>query len=137
MPTVVITYNEFADTEVEDDVLNTVGATIVRLSGLETPEHLAAARQADALMVSVQNVPASLMDTMPRCRIVSRVGTGLDAIDISAATARGIWVTNVPDYAVDEVSTQAITFLLALARRLPRMLASTRVSSGQSSAAST
>jgi D-3-phosphoglycerate dehydrogenase len=71
-------------------------------------------------------VPASLLNTLPRCRIVSRVGTGLDAIDIPAATARGIWVTNVPDYAVDEVSTHAITLLLALARRLPRLLASTQ-----------
>jgi D-3-phosphoglycerate dehydrogenase len=63
---------------------------------------------------------------MTRCRIVSRVGTGLDAIDIPAATQLGIWVTNVPDYSVDEVSTHAITLLLAQARRLPRILEATR-----------
>jgi D-3-phosphoglycerate dehydrogenase len=93
---------------------------------LDTPEQLEAARHADALMVSTHKVPASLIASLERCRIVSRVGTGLDAIDIPAATERGIWVTNVPDYSVDEVSTHAITLLLALARRLPRVLESMR-----------
>ena len=126
MPTVVIAYADFPDTALEDDILKTIGATIVRVGGLASPEQLEAARQADGLMVSIQSVPASLLNSMARCRIVSRMGTGLDAIDIPAATARGIWVTNVPDYAVDEVSTHAISLLLALARRLPPMLASTQ-----------
>ena len=126
MPTIVIAYADFPDTTVETDILKAIDATLVPLAGLETPEQLEAARQADGLMVTIQSVPASLLNSMARCRIVSRVGTGLDAIDIPAATARGIWVTNVPDYAVDEVSTHAITLLLALARRLPRMLESTR-----------
>ena len=126
MPTIVIAYADFPDTTVEAEILKAVGADIVPIAGLETPDQLEAARRADGLMVTIQPVPAHLLTSMSRCRIVSRVGTGLDAIDIPAATARGIWVTNVPDYAVDEVSTHAITLLLALARRLPRMLESTR-----------
>jgi D-3-phosphoglycerate dehydrogenase len=126
MPTVVIAYSEFPDTAVEAEVLGAVEVTVLHAGGLETPEQLLAARQADALMVTTQKVPASLVASLARCRIISRVGTGLDAIDIPAATARGIWVTNVPDYAVDEVSTHAITLLLAYARRLPRVLDSTR-----------
>src|SRR4051794_36053916 len=122
MPTIVIAYADFPDTSVEAGVLNAIGATLVPIAGLETPEQRAIARRADALMVTIQRVPASLLNDLPHCRIISRVGTGLDAIDIPAATARGIWVTNVPDYAMDEVSTHAITLLLALARRLPRLL---------------
>jgi D-3-phosphoglycerate dehydrogenase len=126
MFTVVIAYNEFPDVTVETDILKAIAATVLHVRGLETPEQLEAARQADALMVSTQKVSASLLAEMARCRIVSRVGTGLDAIDIPAATERGIWVTNVPDYSVDEVSTHAITLLLASARRLPRALEATR-----------
>ncbi len=126
MPTVVIAYNEFPDTTVEAEILKAVEATVLHARGLETPEQLEAARQADALMVTTHKVSASLLAGMARCRIISRVGTGLDAIDIPAAAERGIWVTNVPDYSVDEVSTHAITLLLAYARRLPRMLDSTR-----------
>lgn len=126
MFTVVIAYNEFPDTTVEADMLKAIEATVLHVRGLETPEQLEAARQADALMVSTQNVTANLLASMTRCRIVSRVGTGLDAIDIPAATARGVWVTNVPDYSVDEVSTHAITLLLTHARRLPVALEATR-----------
>src|SRR5258708_33603492 len=126
MPTVVIGYSDFPDTSLESGVLSAVQATIQAIAGLTPPAELQIARQADALMVSVQAVPASLVADLAHCRIISRVGTGLDTIDIPAATARGIWVTNVPDYSVDEVSTHAITLLLAQARRLPQMLASTR-----------
>jgi len=126
MPTVVIAYGEPRDTAVETQILEPLQATIVHSHGLETPEQLAAARQADALMVTIQKVPASLIADLTHCRIISRLGTGLDAIDIPAATARGIWVTYVPDYSIDEVSTHAITLLLAQARRLPKLLASTR-----------
>ena len=126
MPTVVIAYAEPQDTPVETQILAPLQATLVHLQGLETAAQLAAAQQADALMVTIQKVPASLIATLPHCRVISRLGTGLDAIDIPAATARGIWVSYVPDYSVDEVSTHAITLLLAQARRLPRILASTR-----------
>jgi len=127
MPTVVIAYAGPHDTALEAEILSALpDLVLVHSHGLETPEQLAAAHPADALMVTIQKVPASLIAAMPHCRLISRVGTGLDAIDIPAATARGIWVANVPDYAVDEVSTHAIMLLLAQARRLPRVLASTR-----------
>jgi D-3-phosphoglycerate dehydrogenase len=63
---------------------------------------------------------------MKRCKIISRAGTGLDAIDIAAATQRGIWVAYVPDYSIDEVSTHALALLLAHARQIPRLIDSTR-----------
>ena len=41
---------------------------------------------------------------MPKCRVISRFGIGVDNVDIDAATAAGIVVTKVPDYCIDEVS---------------------------------
>ena len=95
-------------------------------TGTDTPEVREAARNADALMVTTQPVPDDLIASLDRCRIISRVGTGLDAIALDAAAERGIWVTYVPDYSIDEVSTHAITLMLALARSLPPLLASSR-----------
>ena len=77
-------------------------------------------------MVTIQTVPAELIERMERCRLICRVGTGLDAIDIPAATARGIWVTYAPDYSIDEVSTHAIALVLAHARGLPGFFRTTR-----------
>lgn len=124
-PLVAIAYDEFPDITVEQEVLQAIDAQVLHIRNLSTPEALATARRADALMVTIQQVSADLLSGMAHCRIISRAGTGLDAIDIPAATARGIWVTSVPDYSVEEVSTHAIALLLAYARRLPQLINST------------
>jgi D-3-phosphoglycerate dehydrogenase len=49
-------------------------------------------------------------------RVVGRLGVGLDNIAVEEASRRGIWVTNVPDYCVEEVSDHAVGMLLAWAR---------------------
>jgi D-3-phosphoglycerate dehydrogenase len=77
-------------------------------------------------MVTIQPVRAELIQSLERCRLICRVGTGLDAIEIAAATERGIWVTYAPDYSIDEVSTHAIALVLAQARGLPGLLGATR-----------
>ncbi|MCY3805317.1 MAG: C-terminal binding protein, partial [bacterium] len=55
-----------------------------------------------------------------RCRIIARTGIGIDTVDLAAATAKGIVVTNVPEYCEDEVSDHAMALMLALARNVTR-----------------
>jgi D-3-phosphoglycerate dehydrogenase len=119
-PKVLIVYAGHKEVNVEREVLEAYGAEVIATVSPDTPEALAHYADCDALMVTIHPVDAALMDRMPNCKIICRVGTGLDAIDIPAATARGIWVTNVPDYSIDEVSTHAMAFTLALARNLFR-----------------
>jgi len=124
--TVVIAHPGFGDITIETEMLRHIGAEVIHTRTTITPEAKAAIRQADAIMVTIQPVNAELIASMERCRIISRVGTGLDAIDIPAATRRGIWVTYVPDYSIDEVSTHAIALLLAQARGLAPLVETTR-----------
>ncbi len=119
-PTVLIVYAGHKEVNVEREVLEAYGAQVIAAEAPDTAEADAAYAECDALMVTIQPVTAAMMDRMPKCKIICRVGTGLDAIDIPAATARGIWVTNVPDYSIDEVSSHAMAFTLALARNLFR-----------------
>jgi D-3-phosphoglycerate dehydrogenase / 2-oxoglutarate reductase len=121
MPTVVIAYNQFPDISTEERILSQTGAAIIHTGTLDTDEALEAVRTADALMVTTHKLTADFINTLEQCKIICRIGTGLDSIDIPAATERGIWVTNVPDYSVDEVSTHAVALMLAHHRRLPRM----------------
>ena len=125
-PTVVIAYSGFGDLDVERKVLSAIDARIIHTGNLTTPAALAAVTEADALMVALEKVTAEIIATMTRCRVVSRAGTGLDNINIAAATAKGIWVAYVPDYSIDEVSTHAIALLLAQARGVPALVQSTR-----------
>lgn len=126
MTTIVVAHETYLISELERDAFSAIDASVVQTGNLETPAALEAARKADALMVTIQPVDAALIGLLENCKIIARVGAGLDAIDIPAATARGIWVTSVPDYSIDEVSTHAIALLLNHARRLPAMFASVR-----------
>jgi D-3-phosphoglycerate dehydrogenase len=125
-PKVVIAYTGFGDIELEKKILSQIDAEIVHSENLSSPAALEAVKDADAVMVTLQKVTAEILASMQKCRIISRLGTGLDTIDIPAATERGIWVTYVPDYSIDEVSAHAIALLMALARGIPFLSQSTR-----------
>ena len=121
MATVVIAYGQRAQTTLETDLLEEMGHHVRHTSGIPVPLGGELA-DAAAIMVTVQEITDATLAAMPACKIVARVGTGLDSIDLDAAARRGVLVTNVADYSVDEVSTHAIALLLASARRLPQYL---------------
>ena len=77
------------------------------------------AADCDAIMTNWAKVPEPVIAAAPRCKIIARLGIGLDNIDVAAATRRGIVVTNVPDYCVIEVAEHALALLLALSRKVP------------------
>ncbi len=118
MPTVVTGHARRDAAPIELDIFGAAGVDVVDLPAFDLMQSLDVLRDADALTVGLHVVTAEVMNEMPKCRIICRVGTGVDAIDVPAATERGIWVTNVPDYSIDEVSSHAIALTLALARRL-------------------
>src|SRR5215475_14426865 len=80
---------------------------------------LAVARDADAILVTYAKLPAELLRQLTRCKVIGRFGLGVDNIDTRAAAERGIVVTYVPDYCMQEVSDHAMALLLALARKVP------------------
>jgi D-3-phosphoglycerate dehydrogenase / 2-oxoglutarate reductase len=136
-PTVVIAYAPFGDYQIEQEILQQLGGEILYFTETHSPEAQAAMQRADAVMVTVQPVRADLIGKLERCKLICRVGTGLDSIDLDAAAQRGIWVTYVPDYSIDEVSTHAISLLLAQARGIPQLIASTRAGKWDNTSAGT
>ena len=110
-------------------VLSKIGA---QLSLAEEPKPeaiLRVARDADALLATYAKITAEMIRQMTRCRIISRFGIGVDNVDIPAATERGIVVTKVPDYCIDEVSDHAMALLLSAVRKIP--LANSMVHAGK------
>ena len=74
---------------------------------------------ADALIIFHEvTLPRGIIERLTRCRAIVRCGTGYDQIDLVAAGERGIPVSNVPDYGVDEVADHAIALALACNRKL-------------------
>src|SRR5262245_51394737 len=86
-----------------------------------TPSALAAdLADADALMVrSATRVNADLLAAAPGLRIVARAGTGVDNVDVDAASTRGILVVNAPGANSISVAEHACALMLGLARSVP------------------
>ena len=76
---------------------------------------------ADGVFAISVALPTPVIAAMQRCRVISRLGTGTDKIDVALATARGIVVTNVPTFCIEEQADHAMALLLALVRKLPVM----------------
>lgn len=79
---------------------------------------LEAVRGADIVMVRESPVSRAVIAAMDRCKGIVRYGIGVDNIDLAAARERSIAVANVPDYGIDEVSTQAVALLLSVGRQV-------------------
>ncbi|MFV0334038.1 MAG: 2-hydroxyacid dehydrogenase [Tropicimonas sp.] len=58
------------------------------------------------------------MDLLPQLGLIANFGVGYDSIDVTAASARGIRVTNTPDVLNDDVADLAVAMLLAQSRRI-------------------
>ncbi len=115
---VLLTDYAWADLEIERRTLAEIDAELVVApkQDLETLSGLAV--DVDAIMTNWAKVPRDVIRAAPKCRIVSRLGIGLDNIDVAAATERNIVVTNVPDYCLIEVAEHALALVLALARKV-------------------
>jgi D-3-phosphoglycerate dehydrogenase / 2-oxoglutarate reductase len=76
--------------------------------------------QADALIVrSATKVDERLLAAAPKLRVIARAGTGIDNVDLAAASARGILVMNAPGGNSVSVAEHALALMLSLARAVP------------------
>lgn len=82
-------------------------------------ELTALASRVDGLITQlVDRVDAPLLSAAPRLRVVANYAVGFDNIDVKAARARGVVVTNTPDVLTDATADLAWGLLLAAARRV-------------------
>jgi lactate dehydrogenase-like 2-hydroxyacid dehydrogenase len=67
---------------------------------------------------SPTSVPASMIEMMPRLKIIAHKGVGYDSVDAAAAARRGIVVTNTPDVLTEEVADLTLGLLVMTVREL-------------------
>ncbi|MCD8197081.1 MAG: C-terminal binding protein [Lachnospiraceae bacterium] len=96
-----------------------VDLTHVKPGGIMEPEELIPyVTDCDALVVQFAKVTAEVIAAMTKCKVVARYAIGVDNIDVTAATEKGIYVANVPDYCIDEVANTAAAHLLNAMRKI-------------------
>jgi D-3-phosphoglycerate dehydrogenase len=120
--TVLLTDRAWPDDSIERGILEEAGFSVVAgpadPAPVETIDALVAAHQPAANHTCWATVSAAAISSSAPLRVVARMGVGLDNIAVSAATDRGVQVTNVPDYCVAEVSDHAVGLALAWTRGL-------------------
>jgi len=127
MGIVAVTDHVFPNLDQEREILSAAGHELRFEADAKTPEEVRATiAGADAVLNCYAPMGVDVIGSMEGCRIIARYGIGLDTIDIAAATERGILVTNVPDYCIDEVSDHALALILALGRGIARLDRSVR-----------
>lgn len=115
---VVLTDYVWESLDVEKKTLDGV-AELLALQTKMPDEFIAQAADCDALLNTYAGpITAEVMAKMPKCRIIARYGIGVDTIDLDAATAAGIIVTNNPTYCIEEVAEHTMALLLAAARKV-------------------
>jgi glyoxylate reductase len=86
---------------------------------MERGRLLEAVADRDGLLCMITDaVDAELLDRAPRLTMIANMGVGYNNIDVRAATARGIPVSNTPGVLTEATADLAFTLLLAVARRV-------------------
>ncbi len=103
------------------DILHRAGCVVHYMQPYpKAPEIIALCQQvgARAILCRQGQVDASVFAALPDLRIVARHGVGVDEVDIAAARAHGVLVTNAPGSNALQVAEHAVTMMLALVKNL-------------------
>jgi len=128
-PLIVVTDSPFPNLDPAKAALARLNPEIVQAKSGSQEDILAAARDADGILVTYAQLTGELLRQLNKVKAIGRFGIGVDNIDLKAAGELGIQVNYVPDYCFDEVSDQAMAMLVAMARKV--VLANALVQAGR------
>jgi len=107
--------------KLELEALAPIDAEIVEIPASTEDEFIEAAHDADAIIAKGVRISKYIIDSLKQCKVIALGSVGADSVDVAAATARHIPVTNVPDTFIEEVADHAMMLILATFRRLTTM----------------
>jgi len=114
---VVITDCDHGSIQEEQEEFDRIGAQLILAQVQEEKNLILSCKEADGLLNQYALLTRRVLENLPKCKVVSRYGVGVDSVDLRAATDLGIVVANVPDYCMDEVANQTISMILTLIRK--------------------
>lgn len=101
----------------ENEGLKSLGVSVQTINASTEDEYVAQVNDADAVITGRFALNARVIGALEKCKVIATGGVGVDRIDLDAATAKNIVVTNVPDVFIEEVAVQAMMLLLCCAKK--------------------
>lgn len=114
---VVITDSDYGSHEVEEEVLSSIGADLIKFQCRTEDDVIQCCSDADGLLNQYAPITRRVIEVLQKAKIIVRYGVGVDNIDVDAATKKGIFVANVI-YDVTDVADHALSLILSLARKI-------------------
>lgn len=119
---VVVTDYTYQNLDIERKLLARPDIELLDYHFRSEDEVIAIAADCDVLVVQYSSITRKVIESLKHCKMIIRYAIGVDNIDLQAATEKGIYIANVPDYGIDEVAAHTVTLLLAAARKLPQTI---------------
>jgi D-3-phosphoglycerate dehydrogenase len=117
--TVLIADYDFGDVNIEQAIIESAGFELRAAQCKNEDEVIEHGRDADGVLAQYAPIGARAINAFTRCRVIARYGTGVDIVDVEAATRRGIQVTNAPnEWCAEEVADHAVALWLAATRKI-------------------
>jgi len=115
----VIADYDYGDVDIERAIIEKAGFELIAAQCKTEDEVIEVARDAAAVVAQYATISARVIAELRECRVIARYGTGVDIVDVDAATRHNILVTNVPnDWCENEVADHALALLLAVSRKI-------------------
>ncbi|XP_048354837.1 D-3-phosphoglycerate dehydrogenase [Sphaerodactylus townsendi] len=106
-------------------ILQAAGIGVLEKAGLAKEQLLAEIRDCDGLIVrSATKVTADIINAAEKLQVIGRAGTGVDNVDVDAATRKGVLVMNTPTGNSLSAAELTCGMILSLARQIPQAAAS-------------
>lgn len=115
---VVITDYQYDNIDAERRIIGEAGFELRDYQIKDAKELIPLVKDADAIITQYSDVSREVIGQLEHCKMIIKYGIGVNNIDTKAATEKGIYVCNVPDYGVEEVSDHAVTMMLALGKKM-------------------
>ncbi|MFG3076472.1 C-terminal binding protein [Streptomyces sp. NPDC048225] len=125
--TILIADSDFGDVDIERAVVEGAGLRLIAAQCKSEEEVIEAGREAGGVLTQYARVGSRAVEALTHCRVIARYGTGVDIVDVEAATRHGVQVTNAPnEWCAEEVADHAVALWLAAARKICRYDRATR-----------
>jgi D-3-phosphoglycerate dehydrogenase / 2-oxoglutarate reductase len=115
---VVVVGQGYQHYRTEEAILRPYGVGRIAAVDPSDPAFGARLAVAEAILVRETPITAALIAAAPKLRVVVRYGIGVDNVDLGAAREHGVYVANVPEYGIEDVSDHALALYLAVQRRI-------------------
>lgn len=119
-PDILIVDKKLIDREREQNIITTQGFNVESVIIESSEELIELGEGVQGLIIAADvQMTRGVLENLTALKVVGRAGIGVDNIDLKAAADTGTTVVNVPEYCIEEVSTHALSLLLACLRGVP------------------